>query len=59
LVAAFVNIGLGILFLTIGFNRPTVANMRPVDLLYVLGTGACLGVGLLLLVLSFVGRRTG
>jgi hypothetical protein len=59
LVAAFVNLGLGLLFLAIGFNRPTIASMRPVDLVYLLGTGACLGMGLMSLVLYFVGRRTG
>jgi hypothetical protein len=57
LVGAFVNLGLGLLFLANGFNRPTIANMRPVDLVYLLGTGACLGMGLVMLVLYFVGRR--
>jgi hypothetical protein len=59
LVGVFVGLGLGLLFLAIGFNRPTIANMRPVDLWYLLGTGACLGTGLSALVLNFVGRRTG
>jgi hypothetical protein len=30
LVAAFVAVGLGLLFLANGFNRPTIANMRTV-----------------------------
>ena len=46
LLAAFVGLGLGLLFLAIGLNRPTIANMRTVDLMYLLGTGACLGAGL-------------
>jgi len=59
LVAAFVPLGLGILFLAIGLNRPTVANMRTVDLVHLLATGACLGAGLVAVVLHLVGRRTG
>jgi hypothetical protein len=57
LVGVFVGLGLGLLFLALGFNRPTIANMRTVDLVYLLGTGACLGTGLVALVLYFVGRR--
>jgi hypothetical protein len=52
-------IALGVLFLATGFNQPSIANMRTVDLLRLLGTGANLGAGLVLLVLHFVGRRTG
>jgi hypothetical protein len=58
LVAALVNIGLGLVLLYIGLNRPTIANMRPVDLVYLLATGACLGMGLMLVV-NLVFRRTG
>jgi formate-dependent nitrite reductase membrane component NrfD len=59
LVAAFVGIGLGLLFLATGLNRPSIANMRTVDLVHLLGTGGCLGAGLVTLVRYFVGRRTG
>jgi formate-dependent nitrite reductase membrane component NrfD len=57
LVAAFVGIGLGLLFLATGLSRPSIANMRTVDLVHLLGTGACLGVGLVAVVLHFVHRR--
>jgi hypothetical protein len=58
---AFVVLGMGLLFLANGLmgNRPRIANMRPVDLIYLLGTGACLGIGLSGLVLHFVVRRKG
>jgi hypothetical protein len=59
LIGAFVGVGLGLLFLLIGLNRPTIANMRTVDLVHLLATGACLGVGLVAVILYFVGRRTG
>ena len=59
LVIAFVIVGLGILFLATGLNRPSIANMRTVDLVHLLGTGVCLGGGLVVLVLNLVGRRTG
>ncbi len=59
LVAAFVPVGLGLLFLLIGLNRPSIANMRTVDLVHLLATGACLGAGLVAVVLYFVGRRKG
>jgi hypothetical protein len=49
----------GVLFLATGFNQPSIANMRTVDLLRLTGSGANLGAGLALLVLHFVGRRTG
>jgi formate-dependent nitrite reductase membrane component NrfD len=57
LVAAFVGIGLGLLFLATGLSRPSIANMRTVDLVHLLGTWACLGVGLVAVVLHFVHRR--
>ena len=56
---AFVFIALGVLFLGTGLNQPSIANMRTVDLVRLLGTGANMGAGLVLLVLHFVGRRTG
>ena len=59
LVAAFVGVGLGLLSLAVGFNRPTIANMRTIDLVHLLATGACLGVALVAMVLYLVGRRTG
>lgn len=56
---AFVFIALGVLFLVTGFNQPSIANMRTVHLVRLLGTGANLGAGLVLLALHFVGRRMG
>jgi hypothetical protein len=58
LVAASVGLGMGLLFLAIGLNRPTIANMRTVDLVRLLATGACMGVGLAAVVANLVrGRR--
>jgi hypothetical protein len=54
---AFFFIALGVLFLATGLNQPSIANMRTVDLVRLLGTGANLGAGLVLLVLHFAGRR--
>jgi hypothetical protein len=54
---AFIGLPLGLFFLALGFNRPTIANMRMVDLLYLLATGAMLGAGLVAVVLYFVFRR--
>jgi hypothetical protein len=59
LLAAFFNGGLGLLFLVIGLNRPSIANMRTVDLVHLLATGACLGVAVVGVVLYLVGRRKG
>jgi hypothetical protein len=59
LVAAFVVVGLGLLFLASGLNRPTIADMRTVDLVHLLATGACLGAGLVALVMNLVSRRKG
>ena len=58
LVAAL-GLPLGLLFLVIALNRPTIANMRFHDLVFLLATGACLGVGLSALVQYFVFRRKG
>lgn len=60
-VRSFFILGMGLLLLANGLfgNRPRIANMRPVDLIYLLGTGGCLGVGLVAVVWHFVGRRTG
>ena len=59
LLAAAPGLGLGLLFLAIGLNRPSIANMRTIDLVHLLGTGACLGAGLVAGVLHFVRRREG
>jgi hypothetical protein len=50
---------LGLLFLVIALNRPTIASMRFHDLVFLLGTGACLGAGMAGLVVYFVVRRKG
>jgi hypothetical protein len=59
LLAAFLGGGLGLFNLAIGLNRPTIADMRTVDLVHLLATGACLGVALTAVVLYLVGRRKG
>jgi hypothetical protein len=59
LARAIPGFGLGLLFLAIALNRPSIANMRTVDLVHLLGTGACFGVGLVGLVRFFFFRRTG
>ena len=59
MAAAIPGFGLGFLFLAIGLNRPTIANMRTLDLVHLLGTGACLGAGLVAVALNLFGRRTG
>ena len=56
---AFVILGVGLLFLANVPNKPRIANMRPVDLIYLLGTGACLGAGLVAVVWNFALRRKG
>jgi hypothetical protein len=59
LVGVFVGFGLGLLFLAIGLNRPSIANLRTVDLVHLLGTGACMGAALVALVRSFIVRGKG
>ena len=59
LAAAIPGFGLGLMFLAIGLNRPTIANMRTLDLVHLLGTGACLGAGLVAVVWHFDLRRKG
>jgi hypothetical protein len=58
---AFVILGMGLLLLANGLmgGRPGIANMRPVDLIYLLGTGGCLGAGLVAVVWYFAHRREG
>jgi hypothetical protein len=57
LLGAFLGGGFGLFFLVIGLNRPTIANMRTIDLVHLLATGACMGVAFLSVVLYFVSRR--
>ena len=59
LFVAPIGLPLGLLFLVIALNRPTIANMRFHDLVFLLGTGAMLGAGLAGLVVFFVARRKG
>lgn len=55
--ARFIGLPLGLLFLANGFTRPAIANMRSVDLIYLLGTGACLGAGLVAVIMHLFARR--
>lgn len=56
---AFIGLPLGLLFLFIALNRPTIASMRFHDFVFLLATGMMLGAGLAGLVVYFVvGRRT-
>jgi hypothetical protein len=59
LLRAFLSGGLGLFFLVIGLNRPSIANMRTIDLGHLLATGALLGVALASVVAYLVGRRKG
>jgi hypothetical protein len=59
LFVAPIGLPLGLLFLVIALNRPTIANMRFHDLFFLLATGICLGAGLAGLVVFFVGLRKG
>jgi hypothetical protein len=54
-----IGLPLGLLFLVIALNRPSIANMRFHDLVFLLGTGVTLGAGLAGLVVYFVVRRKG
>jgi hypothetical protein len=58
LVAAFVNVGLGLSCLYIGLSHPSIANVRPVVIVSLLAAGACLGMGLMLVV-NHVFHRKG
>ena len=59
LVAAFIGGGFGLFFLVIGLSRPSIANMRTVDLVHLLATGAYFGVGLVTVAWYLVDRRKG
>ena len=58
---AFVILGMGLLLLAnvLMGGRPGIANMRPVDLIYLLATGGTLGAGLVAVVWYFAQRREG
>jgi hypothetical protein len=58
LVAAFVYIGLGLLFLVMAFGRPAIANLRWHDIVRLLAVGFFLGMGLTLVV-NHVFHRKG
>lgn len=57
--APLVSGGLGLFFLAIGFNRPSIADMRTLDLIHLLATGSLLGIALVTLVQYLAGRRVG
>jgi hypothetical protein len=59
LFVAPMGLPLGLLFLVIALNRPSIANMRFHDLVFLLLTGVMLGAGLAGLVVLFVARRKG
>lgn len=59
LFGVFAGFGFGLFFLAVGLNRPTIADMRTIDLVHLLATGGCFGVGLVALVLYFRGHRPG
>jgi hypothetical protein len=59
LFVAPIGLPLGLLFLVIALNRPTIANMRFHDVFFLLATGVILGAGMAGLVVFFVARRKG
>ena len=59
LVPVFMGFGMGAISLFNAFNRPSIASMRTLDLVHLLATGACLGMGLMALIMFLVSRRTG
>jgi formate-dependent nitrite reductase membrane component NrfD len=59
LFVAPIGLPLGLLFLVLALSRPTIANMRFHDLMFLLMTGVMLGAGLAGLVVFFVVRRKG
>jgi hypothetical protein len=59
LFVAPIGLPLGLLFLVMALSRPTIANMRFHDLVFLLLTGVMLGAGMAGLVVFFVARRRG
>jgi hypothetical protein len=59
LLRAFIGGGMGLFFLFVGLSRPSIANMRTIDLVHLLATGACFGVALVSVGMYFVSRREG
>jgi len=59
LIAAVLGGGLGLFFLAIGLNRPSIADMRTIDLVHLLATGGCFGAALVGVVRYLVGHRKG
>jgi hypothetical protein len=57
LAAVFVGFGMGLLSLATGLNRPSIASMRTIDIVHLLASGMCLGVGLMALIVYLIGRR--
>jgi len=58
LFGAIIGGGFGLFSLALGLSRPTIADMRTIDLIHLLATGACFGVALAAVVMHFRGRRT-
>jgi hypothetical protein len=58
LVAAFVSLGLGLLFLVMASGRPAIANLRWHEIVRLLAAGGFLGAGLMLVV-NHVDHRKG
>jgi formate-dependent nitrite reductase membrane component NrfD len=59
LLTAFFCGGMGLLFLVSGLSRPSIANMRMIDLVHLLVTGAWLGVTLVVVFMYLVFHRKG
>ena len=57
LFGAFIGGGFGLFNLVVGLNRPSIANIRTIDLVHLLATGACFGVALAAVVVYFRCRR--
>ena len=53
----FLVTGFGVLSLLAMFGRPTVADIRAVDIVHLIGTGMCFGVGLMALMAHFRGGK--
>jgi hypothetical protein len=53
------SLGFGLFFLYTGLSRPSIANMRTIDVIHLLVTGAFFGVALVWVVQYFKGRLKG